>query len=116
LLLAIIYDVLNCEGLTDHDAEIAYLSIKKYTIIKLAFVGTVSNIFKVVFTIFNEAKSINETPLLYLMTRMTANNKWFPFIHEFQTKEMDRNISFSDMMIHLPVLTDAMGMVSWIEF
>ena len=82
----------------------------------MTFYSTLFNILKIVFGIYNNSRSLNESYLLYLMTRMTANNKWFPFIHEFQTQVMDRNISFSDVKIHNGFLTDVLGYVSWIEF
>ena len=82
----------------------------------MTYYSTVFNIMKISFEIYNNSRSLNESYLLYLMTRMTANNKWFPFIHEFQTQVMDRNISFSDVKVHYGFLTDALGYVSWIEF
>jgi len=115
LLLFILSGTLRCGNLTDPEA-VAFITIKKYTIIKLTFIGTVSNIVKTVFSLRNDARSLNENALLYMMTRMTANNKWFPFIHEFQTHKIERNVFFTDIKVHLPYITDAFGKVSYIEF
>lgn len=46
---------------------------------------------------------------------MTANNKWFPLAHKFDSHKLNENLSFSDFKIETS-LTRAFGHVYWIEF
>ena len=60
------------------------------------------NITITLITVYFEAQSLNENFITHMMTKLTASNNWFPFIHEFQTQTLDRNVSFSDNKIQLP--------------
>ena len=72
---------------------------------------TTTNLLKTWVTIKFSAKSLKETRVLYLMTRITANNKWFPFSHLFAAQNMNNNISLSHIRIEIPFFTNALGEV-----
>jgi hypothetical protein len=55
------------------------------------------------------AKSLREAPLIFLMTKLTANNSWIPFIHYIASRECDFNINFSNLRINIPFLSNTLG-------
>lgn len=63
-----------------------------------------------------ESRWLKEPTLSYLMTKMTANNKWIPFMHKITKRQCDLNINFGDLALKLPFVTQAFGYYGKIPF
>lgn len=52
----------------------------------------------------------------YLMTKMTGNNNWIPFIHLIARRTCDININFGELIIKMPFISHALGVQKQILF
>lgn len=43
------------------------------------------------------------------MTKMTANNKWIPYIHMITKHDCDLNINYGDIAVQIPFVTHVFG-------
>jgi len=75
-------------------------------------ISLASTLFQVAITVFMtnlESSWLQETTLSYLMTKMTANNNWIPFIHLIAKRDCQLNINYGDLSISVPLLTHVLG-------
>jgi hypothetical protein len=63
-----------------------------------------------------ESRSLKESTLVYLMTKMTANNRWIPYMHLMTKRDCDLNINFGELNYEIPFLTHAIGLQSKVLF
>ena len=61
---------------------------------------------------------LKESTLSYLMTKMTANNNWIPFVHLITKRDCKVNINYGDLSIVIPFMSHVFGfqMVTLFEF
>jgi hypothetical protein len=63
-----------------------------------------------------EASSLKESATGYLMSKMTANNKWIPFMHLIVKRDCQINIHFGQVDLNVPFLTKVLGVYPTISF
>jgi len=63
-----------------------------------------------------EATSLKESATGYLMSKLTANNKWIPFIHLVIKRDCKMNIHFGQVDLRFPILTKALGVYTQVNF
>ena len=63
-----------------------------------------------------EATSLKESATGYLMSKLTANNKWIPFIHFIIKRDCKMNIHFGQVDLKFPILTKALGVYTQVNF
>lgn len=56
-----------------------------------------------------ESRWLQESTLSYMMTKMTANNNWIPFIHLIAKRDCTININYGDLFIVIPFVSHALG-------
>jgi hypothetical protein len=56
-----------------------------------------------------ESSWLKEKTLSYLITKMTANNNWIPFIHMIAKRDCKININYGDLSIVIPVISHVLG-------
>ena len=84
--------------------------------INVSLAITLISIVQVTLTSWMEARSLQESATGYLMSKMTANNRWIPFIHFMIKRDCPMNIHFGQIDVHIPLLTKAMGKYKKVEF
>jgi hypothetical protein len=75
-------------------------------------VALASTLLQVVVTIFKtyiESRWLKETTLSFLMTKMTANNNWIPFVHLITRRDCKININYGDLAIAIPFVSHVFG-------
>lgn len=56
-----------------------------------------------------ESSWLKESTLSYLMTKMTSNNNWIPFIHQITKRECHLNINYGNLTIKTPFVSHVFG-------
>lgn len=100
LVIAIKFEVLDCKELSDGSSSLT---------INIALTSTLFQVFLTVMMTYIESRWLKETTLSYLMTKMTANNNWIPFVHLFAQRQCKININYGDLSIKLPFLSHVFG-------
>lgn len=99
LLFSIKIGLLDCPGLAGANATAINISLAT-TLISVAITVAITNI---------QSKWLQQSTLSYLMTKMTANNNWIPFVHLIAKRDCKLNINFGDLSIKLPFASHAVG-------
>ena len=63
-----------------------------------------------------ESRWLKESTLSYLITKMTANTNWIPFVHLFARRQSNININYGDLQIRLPFLSHVFGFQKQVLF
>ena len=56
-----------------------------------------------------ESRWLQESTLSYLMTKMTANNNWIPFVHKITKRDCQLNINYGDLSVVIPFISHVFG-------
>ena len=70
---------------------------KSANAVNISLVMTMVSIVVVVINSWIESRTLKESTLGYLMTKMTANNKWIPFMHLINRRDCTTNIHFGQL-------------------
>ena len=100
LLFAIKINILKCEELSKGKSS--------FTV----NVSLSSTLFQVLLTVgltYIESCWLKESTLSYLMTKMTANNNWIPFVHLITRRDCEVNINYGDLSIMIPFISHVFG-------
>ena len=62
--------------------------------------------------VIKESKSLKEDTLGYLMTKMTSNNGWIPYVHLINKKDFSLNINYSGIICNIPFISHSLGYYS----
>lgn len=100
LVFAIKINLLNCPELS---------SGKSSTTVNISLFSTLIQVASTVFVTYMESRWLQESTLSYLMTKMTANNNWIPFIHLIAKRNCTININYGDLSIVVPFISHALG-------
>lgn len=100
LVFAIKIGWLNCTELSEGKSAIT---------VNISLFSTLLQVVLTVFMTFMESRWLQESTLSYLMTKMTANNNWIPFIHLIAKRDCKININYGDLSIVVPFLSHAVG-------
>lgn len=100
LLVSIQFNVLDCSELKTGNARMAVM---------IALILTFVQVIVTVLTTSIESRWLQESTLSYLMTKMTANNNWIPYIHLITRRKCDININFGDLAIKIPFISHVFG-------
>lgn len=86
--------------------------------INISLASTMLQIALTVMRTYIESRWLKESTLSYLMTKMTANNNWIPFVHLIVKRDCMNNINFGDMAIVIPFISHVFGfqMITQYEF
>lgn len=63
-----------------------------------------------------ESRWLQESTLSYMMTKMTANNNWIPFIHLIAKRDCTININYGDLSIVIPFVSHALGFQMFTQY
>lgn len=71
-----------------------------FAIIVINFASSVLNILKVFLQTYLQAKHFEESTLTYMMSKMSSNCNWVPFIHKITQKGgYEKNINYSTLVV-----------------
>lgn len=107
LLFSMKLKFLRCHELTEG---------KSTATINISLVSTGLQVFLTVMMTWIESKWLKESALSYLMTKLTANNKWIPYVHKITKRDCDFNINFGELAIQIPFVSHAFGFYSKTHF
>lgn len=99
LVFAIKVGFLNCPELTG----------KSSLMINISLASTLFQVSLTVLVTKMESSWLKEHTLSYLITKMTANNNWIPFIHMIAKRDCKININFGDLSIKIPFISHVFG-------
>jgi len=90
LVFAIKLRILNCTELADGKSSFT---------VNLSLASTMLQVFMTVLMTWIESKWLKESLISYLMTKMSANNRWIPYIHKITRRDCPHNIDFGNLEI-----------------
>lgn len=100
LVFAIKVGFLNCPELSTGKSSMT---------INISLASTLLQVTMTVVVTKMESSWLKEQTLSYLITKMTANNNWIPFIHMIAKRDCKININFGDLSIKIPVISHVLG-------
>ena len=62
------------------------------------------------------ARALQESFLLFFMTKLTANKNWMPFGHLIDNKTLASNIDYSNLLVPMPCLSHSMGYYMKVDY
>ena len=84
--------------------------------INISLLSTILQVGLTVMMTWIESKWLKESALSYLMTKLTANNKWIPYIHKITRRDCNFNINYGELAIQIPFFSHALGFYSKTKF
>lgn len=84
--------------------------------INLSLTFTIISIVLTVLTTYIESRSLKEQTLGYMMTKMTSNNRWIPYMHKIMRRDNDININYGWLSLELPFISHTFGYYQTIPF
>ena len=99
LIFIIKFGFLHCPEQANGSAQAINISLATTL---LAIISTLT-------VTYIESRWLQESTLSYLMTKMTANNNWIPFIHLIAKRDCTININYGDLFIVIPFVSHALG-------
>lgn len=100
LLLMVKFNLLKCDVLNKDKYQKAVMTSFASSILSLLM-----NLVESKFT----AMYFNETLMQFLMNKMTANSRWYPLKHLFQSRNFASNMNFGDLAVEIPVISHTFG-------
>lgn len=96
-------------------------------VINFSLAVTVLNIVVLLLRNYLAAKVLKESLLGYLMTKITANSRWVPYIHDMMNREQAKdqqdqqtncayNIHYGHIAIEVPFVSHAVGVYEKVDF
>lgn len=90
LVFAIKFKVIDCHELAEGKSSVT---------VNIALASTMLQVFITVLMTYIESKWLKEPTISYLMTKMSANNRWIPYIHKITKRDCPHNIDFGNLEI-----------------